>query len=131
LFQTATASLAEGLHDPLFVQVHGFDGPTADAIVSEGPSRMTERELAKAGHWIALALGLDEVVLGGDDLKLGGRENAQGRLLAGRARFLHLELSPEVRERLKGDEVARGLFEAALLSLADRTASDPVAVDGP
>lgn len=121
-FQSATDGLADALVDPLFVQVHGFGGNTteADGVVSEGPRRLPREELDRAVRRISVSLGASDVRTGDEVPALAARTNAQGRLLADRARFLHVELSLAQREGLRADAARRTAFVDALLLLAMR-----------
>lgn len=114
LFQAMTVALAVGDLDLRFVQVHGFaqgSAPDIDAIVSGG---QTLAEPRTVGERLDALFG--RVAVHGEDTReLGGVRNAQGRLLARwPGRFLHLELSPVVRERMEEDAVMRGLVVDAL-----------------
>lgn len=125
LFQSATLGLAGALPDPLFVQLHGFSSETtsADAVVSPGLGRLSEAELDRWQTALAPALGVADL-RGGDQVSaLAARTNVQGAALADRARFLHLELSLPLRERLRDDAAARQRLEAALEALARREAA--------
>lgn len=114
LFQAMTVAVAVGDLDLRIVQVHGFaqrSAPDTDAIVSGG---QTLAEPQAVGERLRALFG--RVAVYGDDTReLGGVRNAQGRLLARwPGRFLHLELSPVVRERMSEDAVMRGLVVDAL-----------------
>ncbi len=126
-FQSASDGLAEALPDPLFVQLHGFGQgtSTADAVISAGSGFMTAEALSGAIARLERALGVDDLRTGEEVPALAGRENAQGRLLAGRARFLHVELSLPLRLALRDDAALRASFAAALSELARREVSSP------
>lgn len=125
--QAATLGLAEALPDPLFVQVHGFAGETteADAVVSEGASRMPAADLEAAVRRLRVGLGATDVRTGADVPALAARYNAQSRLLADRARFLHVEMSEPLRTALKDDDARRAALHDALLLLAARETGVP------
>jgi hypothetical protein len=114
----ATLGLADALPEPLFVQVHGFGEARseADAVVSEGAARARPGEVEAAAKALAVGLGVSDVRTGAEVPALAARTNAQSRLLDGRARFLHVELSAGVRERLRED--ASGLGDV-LVGLAE------------
>ena len=118
----ATIALAEALPDPLFVQLHGHSPETseADAVVSEGSARMPPAELYTAARRIAQALGVADVRTGEEVRALAARGNAQGLVIGDRARFLHVEMSATVRERLAGDAALRASLGDALLLQAAR-----------
>ncbi|MFZ5480377.1 MAG: hypothetical protein ACOZNI_26675 [Myxococcota bacterium] len=116
---TASDALADALDDPLFVQVHGFaeDRTEADVVVSDGAAPLPPWHLAAAVDAITRGLGVGDVRTGDEVPALAARTNAQGKLLAGRARFLHVELSPAVRTSLLADPAPLG---GVLLDLAER-----------
>ncbi len=119
-FQSATDGLAEALDDPLFVQLHGFAPTTsdADAVLSAGGARLPADRLADAMTRIGVALGAADVRSGADVPALAARGNVQGRLLAGRARFLHLEISARLRAVLGEEPGLRAALSDALLLIA-------------
>lgn len=110
LFQTATVGLAAGDPTIRFAQVHGFARGTAtwEVIVSTGDPDAPPAAIASA-----LDPLLGEAAAYGEDVEaLGGTTNVQGQMLRelpGR-RFLHVELSPDARERLITDAAARAAF---------------------
>lgn len=118
----ATLGLAEALPDPLFVQLHGFGATTteADVVVSQGASRLAPVDLAVAVRRIGVGLAVADVRTGDDVPALAARGNAQSAALAGRGRFLHVEMSEPVRERLARSEPDRAALADALLLLASR-----------
>lgn len=126
-FQSATDGLADALLDPLFVQVHGFGeaSTVADAVVSEGAARIAPAELTLAVRRLAVGLDATDVRTGDEVPALAARGNVQGRLLADRARFLHVELSFVLRDGLRADDARRRAFVDALLLLAAREAVVP------
>lgn len=114
LFQAMTAGLAAGDRQLRFVQVHGFAQKTARkwrAVVSSGDTR---EPLEQVGARLSSVLG-SVGVYGVDDLPLGATLNAQGRLLPP-GRFLHLELNPEVRAKLRNVRKFRAALSDAILA---------------
>jgi hypothetical protein len=106
------------------VQIHGFDSEKrgeasfaeADIVVSDGTPAPNPQTLAYRRCLGRLLPG--RVLLYPDETReLGARRNATGRSAreAG-SRFLHLELSLNLRGRLRGDSVLRGRFAACLLA---------------
>lgn len=125
--QAMTAALPLALPDPLVVQIHGF-GPKrspAPGVVSHGSARSGGELQARALALLGPALqaeglrGPDQVPL------LAGMANLQSWVLADRTRFLHLELSAQVRERLRREEEARARLLQALRRLAAREEGGP------
>jgi hypothetical protein len=119
-FQAATDGLADGLPEPLFVQLHGFaEGTTeANAVLSEGPTHLDAVRLRSAADAVAMALRCTDLRTGDAVPELAARTNAQGLLLVDRAAFLHLELSPQVRQELLIDAEDRARLSLALASIA-------------
>ena len=119
-FQSATQALGEALLSPLLVQVHGFGADTtdADAVLSLGPGRAAPGTLERLRDALARALG-GTVRTGAEVPALAARQNAQGRLLVDRARFLHVELSLPQRERLREGGPALAAFAGWLQDAAD------------
>lgn len=114
LFQAMTAGLAAGDQKLRFVQVHGFARATARrwrAVVSSGDAR---RPVSTVAERLRPVLG-DVGVYGVDDLPLGATLNAQGRLLPP-GRFLHLELNPDVRAKLRNVRKYRAALSDAILA---------------
>src|SRR5690606_19084745 len=104
LFQTVTLALTATRAELRVVQVHGYGGePThVDLVVSTGRPDRPPRGLREI---VATTLGVHPTRVGvfPDDVDvLGGTTNAAARQLAARApRFLHLELSRDLREVLR------------------------------
>lgn len=119
LMQDATAALSRALPRPLVVQLHGFgEGSAAgDAVVSPGPTPMSEAALSCALQRLEPALG-PNLLTGVEAPELAGRTNAQGRLLRGQGRFLHLELSRPLRDALYDNPTQLALLGEALSALA-------------
>jgi hypothetical protein len=106
------------------VQIHGFDSEKrgeasfaqADIVVSDGTPAPNPQTLAYRRCLGRLLPG--RVLLYPDETReLGATRNATGRSAreAG-GRFLHLELSLDLRGRLRGDSALRGRFAACLLA---------------
>ncbi len=110
------------LPDALVVQLHGFSEATtdADAVVSAGSARSGGRLEERARLLLREVPGLDDL-RGPDDVPdLAATTNVQGRMLADRTRFLHLELDLDVREALRRDPAVRARLLAVLAALANR-----------
>lgn len=127
LFQAATDALDLALVDPLVVQIHGFDPQTspADGVVSDGMARSGGRLEARARSRLAVAMGLPDLRGPEEVPELAAMKNVQARLLADRVRFLHLELSADLRDRIRNEAEARLAFRLALQDLAGRTPAEP------
>lgn len=100
------------------VQLHGYgEGHTAALVVlSSGDETRPPRALEAP---VAAALGVDVAaveVFGSDGRTLGGTQNVLARALlaAPVARFVHVELARDVRERLSTDAAAATAFLRAL-----------------
>jgi hypothetical protein len=113
LFQAATLGAAQGLIDPLIVQLHGY-GPktsTAAAVVSRGgavePMSVQEQAIVDLGRLFAK---LGPVIPGEDEPQLAALANAQSHVLAGQARFLHIELGKQARRDLADDSEGLAAF---------------------
>lgn len=122
-----THGLADGLQDPLFVQVHGFDPSTsvADAVLSPGVRFVEPDEWATAFRRIAVGLAASDIRGPEEVPNLAAHDNMQGRILARRGlRFWHLELSASLREGLRVNRSNRLALRDQLLLLAAR-AVDP------
>ncbi len=120
LYQAATQGIAQGLQDPLMLQLHGFGKATTRraAVVSPGSALYDPAELA------GIRDGLDDLFRGrigsGDEVpRLAGRTNAQGIVLSSHVRFLHLELSSTARSSLVSDPELRAELRALLEGWAD------------
>ncbi len=124
---SATDGLARGLEDPMFVQLHGFEGSTtdADAVVSAGIAQPGHEAYAQVVRRVTIGIGEGDVRTGEDVPGLAATKNAQGRLLAERGlRFWHIEMSPAVRSKLATSDAARNELGDQLLILA---ANEPAA----
>lgn len=127
LFQAATLGLSEALRDPLFVQLHGFGEETtdADAVLSTGRARVGsaeyDRERAAVSGALSAALGRPASVADAAQVRaLAASRNVQAAMLAGTARFLHIEISSDLRATLVARDDLRALLGEALMSLAPR-----------
>lgn len=110
-FQAFTLGAAEGLDQPLVVQLHGFGKKQtrAVAVLSPGSALHDPDVLSESRE--ELDFLLRGTAASGEAVpKLAGRKNAQGIALSSRARFLHLELSPKARKHLVEDEELRADF---------------------
>ncbi|MDC0675661.1 hypothetical protein [Nannocystis radixulma] len=124
LFSVATAAALDVLPRAEVVQIHGFsedDDPLGPAaVVSAGDRVAATARTREVADRLRGALGIDVALFPEDRTRLGATSNAQGRLVrarGGAARFVHLELSHELRRRIQRD--AR-----ALASLADALRPD-------
>lgn len=112
LFHAATVGLAVGNPDLRFLQVHGFaQDLDLEGVVSTGNAEDPPTAVAQALTPVIGPTG----AFGADTDRLGATRNVQGQMLAefpGR-RFLHLELSREIRASLTADaDLRRALVEA-------------------
>lgn len=123
LLAVATAAAIEALPDVEVIQLHGFDEgddleeePALTAIVSAGeptptPQARTVAEALRAGFGPLVALYPEDID------RLGATTNEQGKAVrarGGAARFVHVELSSDLRQRLRRDPAALRRFAAAL-----------------
>lgn len=115
LFQAATLGVVEGRVDPLVIQLHGFGPKTssAAAVVSQGSAFQPPAVLERA-HADLVGLFGDQVVTDAEVPALAGRRNLQGRAIGGTARFLHIELSQDVRAKLDQDDALRAALGARM-----------------
>jgi hypothetical protein len=124
MLQAATDALCRALLDPLVVQVHGYADESSDseAVISGGLARWSPESLEALRARLASGLGVDpaRVRTGAEEPALAARSNAQGALLADRARFLHLELSRSARRRLVAEAAQREALLEVLLATAAR-----------
>ncbi len=118
LFQTVTDGLARAVPDLRVVQLHGFGGKGAEreqlAAVISGGNRAPAPWLRKVHTRLGGVFGEGVRLFPDETELLGATRNAQGRLLAlhPNTRFVHVELSPEVRRALKAPDRLRALAEA-------------------
>jgi len=118
--QVFTDAVARALVRPLVVQIHGFSPRTtpADAVVSVGRSQSGGDLELRAREALATTLHVPDV-RGPDEVpRLAAGTNVQGRLLAERARFLHLELDAAQRRILRTRLRSRGDLRVMLADLA-------------
>jgi hypothetical protein len=116
-FQAFTLAFARACPTGLVVQLHGFESEKhravkADIIASAG-TRSPEPWLANLVEQLRVATTLPVLGYPKDTMELGATLNAQGRALqqTPHCRFLHLELSMELRERLtRDDELRRAIL---------------------
>ncbi len=102
-FQAATIGLADGLADPMVVQVHGFSDQeySYSAVISGGLAFQPARWVESSVRLLNPLLGAHGPVVTSTMVPgLAATTNVQARVLAGHARFLHLELAPEARKSL-------------------------------
>ncbi|MDC0720822.1 hypothetical protein [Nannocystis bainbridge] len=125
LFSVATAAALDALPRVEVVQIHGFSeddeplGPAA--VVSAGDRVAATTRTREVAQRLRGGLGVEVALFPDDRTRLGATANAQGRLVrsrGGAARFVHIELSHELRRRIQRD--AR-----ALASLAEALRPDP------
>ena len=110
-FQVLTLALADALEGPSFVQIHGFgDGHTGAEVVLGGWGAGSLAEpLAASGLLVTDGKAVPT---------LAGQTNLQVRALAGQAPVAHLELSRDLRKRLREDVAER----ARVLDVLERWA---------
>ena len=123
VFQAATLGMVDSLTDPLVVQLHGFGADHGEhaAVIAAGRALQPQ-------HWLELAVTHLSPVLApyGDVVScasvpdLCATTNVQSQALAGRSRFLHIELSYAARKDLLTNTSARQALAQALRALAER-----------
>lgn len=120
-FQALTLGLLDGLERPLLAQLHGFgcetvDQPGIDLVVSGGVAPDEACVDAFVGATGELLPGGGVAVYPRDIDVLGALTNVQGQAVAAldRGAFLHLEMSRDLRERLRADDDALGHLLSAL-----------------
>lgn len=110
-FLTATAAIARQ-DSVVVIQLHGFDGssptPSVEAIVSASRVQGSTTESTRVSTSLLDTVGGKVVRFPEDVTFLGGVNNVQARLLAATpgAEFVHVELSPGLRERLREPQLA-------------------------
>jgi hypothetical protein len=122
-FQAFTLAFAAACPTGLVVQLHGFEAGNhrsvqADIIASAG-TRSPELWLTELALQLKKATSLPVLAYPNDTKVLGATLNAQGRALQknGHCRFLHLEMSMELRERLtREDELRRTILDCVSAS---------------
>ncbi|MCU0661643.1 MAG: hypothetical protein MUC50_04875 [Myxococcota bacterium] len=119
MFQAAHQGILAALGQTLFVQFHGFDASWRDVDVVFSDGRVEPQTLSEqlARLWVDPSLRM--VVFGRQFKGLGAMTNAQAQAThAAGGRFLHLELSLELRRELGGGgkrlrALCEGLVEVA------------------
>ena len=118
LFQAFTLAFARSCPAGLVVQLHGFESgnhrDTEAAIIASDGTRSPEPWLADLMRRLKTATSLPILAYPTETQALGATLNAQARGLRqdGGCRFLHLELSMDLRERLASDdELRRGILD--------------------
>jgi hypothetical protein len=125
-FTAATEAAAAALGRVLVLQLHGFAGNDDEgAAVPAGTRVVVSAGVATASssRSTAIAIALSRVLGPGvrrfpeECSVLGATTNVQGRALRCHpgAEFVHLEMSPDVREVLRGDAAIRADFWQALV----------------
>lgn len=116
-FHAFTLAFAQACPTGLVVQLHGFDKrnhPTAEAdFIASAGIRSPEPWLTDLVQQLKKATALPVLTYPHDTKQLGATLNAQGRALrqTRHCRFLHLEMSRELRERLtRDDELRRAIL---------------------
>lgn len=118
LFTRATLRAVEALGGGRIIQLHGFEDAgvsrDVDVILSAGAKTPAPPALGAAAARVRAVF--DGVRLYPDQIDLlGGTTNAQARALAGRAGFVHVELSPAARAALRRSPPLRHRLAAALI----------------
>ena len=135
VFATATEAFATALGGRVLVlQLHGFGNrvdeddeaepaPDLAMVVSAGDARGSSPRSQALAAALARGFGAGVKRFPEDVAILGATTNVQARLLQRirGAEFVHLELSAELRERLKGDAALR----AQLATILFNTAAEP------
>jgi len=120
-FQAFTRAFAETCPTGLVVQLHGFDTrnhPDTEAgIIASAGTHSPEPWLTDLVQQLNKATSLRVLAYPRDTRRLGATRNTQGRALrqTSTCRFLHLELSRKLRDRLTHDEELR---RAILISVS-------------
>jgi hypothetical protein len=129
-FHAATLALAEAWPGSVVVQLHGFEpgrrrsaaGAAADFVLADGGAPGGEHALLeRAAAAFEREFGRAAVAMHGrDTTELGATGNVQGRALNALAagRFLHVEISGTMRERLVSDAATLAKLRKALASLS-------------
>jgi hypothetical protein len=118
-FLAAHAAFLRAVPGGTAIQIHGFRDSNAegvDAILSAARTPATLKPMAER---LRDALGLRIAVFPKDIQRLGGTTNAQARLSREKQhRFMHLELSQTLRQRLVQDEALLARFAAIVATEA-------------
>lgn len=128
LFQITTDLSVRTLDSARVIQLHGFgasDNKSREAlaaVVSAGTELPSEWSAAVAER-LKQSLGEGVRLYPRDTRILGGTQNVQGRLIRTypNARFLHLELSADVRKQLAEPERMNALCRALLDPITDES----------
>jgi hypothetical protein len=118
-FQAFTRAFAEACPTGLVVQFHGFESGNhknvgADILASAG-TRSPQPWFEEVVDGLKQATAMRVLAFPRDTKILGAMLNAQGKELnrTGHCRFLHLEMTPALRERLARDpELRRAILES-------------------
>lgn len=115
-FQAFTLAFAESCPTGLVVQVHGFDSrnhsiTTAEVVASTG-SKTPEPWLSQVANDLSKCTSLSVLAYPKETRQLGGTRNAQANALhqSTQCRFLHLEMSRDLRNRLTEDATLRRII---------------------
>lgn len=121
-FQAFTLAFAEVCPTGLVVQLHGFDpqqhkSVKGDIVASAGTNQPMPW-LKKLVEQLAKATSLTVRAYPENTRQLGGTTNAQAKALRSNphCRFLHIEMTPQLRERLLKDEQLQRAFVNTLLN---------------
>lgn len=121
LFQAATEGAVTALKTPTVLQLHGFAGRevASRAVVSTGERKGGSALTAEVARALGGAVGGDVLRYPEDTKELGATTNVQGALVRSRGgRFLHIEMSSDLRKDLVRDEALRKkAFQAILGAL--------------
>jgi hypothetical protein len=125
-FQALTLAFAEVCPTGLVVQLHGFESANhnnsgADVIASAG-TRTPEAWLGDAARRLKEATSLTVLAYPQDTKQLGATLNAQGQALhkTKQCRFLHLEMTKDLRDRLVRDPKLRRAIQESLSTAQKR-----------
>lgn len=127
-FQAAHEAFCDFYENALVVQLHGFDNTKKetsrsnyDIILSDGtPSASRKPFVRVMAERFRRIFGKERVALFGDEIdELGATTNVQGKYINQRSddKFLHVELSPDARERIMKDAALRKQFVEAFLEV--------------
>jgi hypothetical protein len=121
VYQAAHLGVVDALEDPLVVQLHGFGAGHGDyaAVVSQGADDPSEAWLSDTIMALEPLLGSYGSLVPGETVpKLSGRSNVQGQAATASSRFLHLELSRDVRRALVASAELQQRFGDILSEIA-------------
>jgi hypothetical protein len=116
-FQAATTGLLTALPHATVVQLHGFAQreSRASAVLSSGVARGGDPLVQRAAAMIARVVGEGVLRFPEDTDDLGATKNVQGHAVrAAGGRFLHVEMSAELRSSLLADPLLRDRLMGAL-----------------